>query len=154
MTLTVEYPKDLAQHVGKELGPSEWVTVDQAMIDKFAEATGDHQWIHVDVERAKREMPGGKTIAHGYLTLSLVPRLASTLVKVNKRSRGVNYGSNKVRFTNTVPAGARVRLRQKLLKVDEVSGNGIRATWEMTMEVEGQERPALVAETIGVQYGV
>ena len=154
MTLTVEYPKDLAQHVGKELGPSEWITVDQAMIDKFAEATGDHQWIHVDVERAKKEMPGGKTIAHGYLTLSLVPRLASTLVKVNKRSRGVNYGSNKVRFTNTVPAGARVRLRQKLLKVDEVSGNGIRATWEMTMEVEGQERPALVAETIGIQYGV
>jgi acyl dehydratase len=152
MTLTVEYPRDLAQHVGKELGPSEWITVDQAMIDKFAEATGDHQWIHVDVERAKREMPGGKTIAHGYLTLSLVPRLASTLVKVNKRSRGVNYGSNKVRFTNMVPAGARVRLRQKLLKVDEVSGNGIRATWEMTMEVEGQERPALVAETIGVQY--
>ena len=154
MTLTVESPKDLAQHVGKELGPSEWITVDQAMIDKFAEATGDHQWIHVDVERAKREMPGGKTIAHGYLTLSLVPRLASTLVKVNKRSRGVNYGSNKVRFTNMVPAGARVRLRQKLLKVDEVSANGIRATWEMTMEVEGQERPALVAETIGVQYGV
>ncbi|MGH7333715.1 MAG: MaoC family dehydratase [Candidatus Rokuibacteriota bacterium] len=154
MTLTVESPKDLAHHVGKELGPSEWITVDQAMIDKFAEATGDHQWIHVDVERAKREMPGGKTIAHGYLTLSLVPRLASTLVKVNKRSRGVNYGSNKVRFTNMVPAGARVRLRQKLLKVDEVSGNGIRATWEMTMEVEGQERPALVAETIGVQYGV
>jgi acyl dehydratase len=154
MTLTVESPKDLAQHVGKELGPSEWITVDQAMIDKFAEATGDHQWIHVDVERARREMPGGKTIAHGYLTLSLVPRLASTLVKVNKRSRGVNYGSNKVRFTNMVPAGARVRLRQKLLKVDEVSGNGIRATWEMTMEVEGQERPALVAETIGVQYGV
>jgi acyl dehydratase len=153
MTLTVEYPKDLAQHVGKELGPSEWITVDQAMIDKFAEATGDHQWIHVDVERAKKEMPGGKTIAHGYLTLSLVPRLASTLVKVNKRSRGVNYGSNKVRFTNMVPAGARVRLRQKLLKVDEVAGNGIRATWEMTMEVEGQERPALVAETIGVQYG-
>jgi acyl dehydratase len=152
MTLTVEYPRDLAQHVGKELGPSEWITVDQVMIDKFAEATGDHQWIHVDVERAKREMPGGKTIAHGYLTLSLVPRLASTLVKVNKRSRGVNYGSNKVRFTNMVPAGARVRLRQKLLKVDEVSGNGIRATWEMTMEVEGQERPALVAETIGVQY--
>jgi acyl dehydratase len=153
MTLTVEYPKDLAQHVGKELGPSEWITVDQAMIDKFAEATGDHQWIHVDVERAKKEMPGGKTIAHGYLTLSLVPRLASTLVKVSKRSRGVNYGSNKVRFTNMVPAGARVRLRQKLLKVEEVSGNGIRATWEMTMEVEGQERPALVAETIGVQYG-
>jgi acyl dehydratase len=152
MTLTVEYPKDLAQHVGKQLGPSDWIAVDQAMIDKFAEATGDHQWIHVDVERAKRDMPGGKTIAHGYLTLSLVPRLASTLVKVSKRRHGVNYGSNKVRFTNTVPAGSRVRLHQKLLKVEDVPGNGVRATWEMKIEVEGQERPALVAETIGVQY--
>jgi acyl dehydratase len=150
--LTVEYPRDLQQHVGQELGPSDWITVDQAMIDKFAEATGDHQWIHVDVERAKREMPGGKTIAHGYLTLSLVPRLASTLLKVTKRSRGVNYGSNKVRFTGMVPAGARVRLRQKLLKVEEVANNGVRVTSEMTMEVEGQERPALVAETMGIQY--
>jgi acyl dehydratase len=151
-TLTVEYPRDLQQHIGQELGPSDWITVDQAMIDKFAEATGDHQWIHVDVERAKREMPGGKTIAHGYLTLSLVPRLASTLLKVTKRSRGVNYGSNKVRFTGMVPAGARVRLRQKLLKVEEVANNGVRVTSEMTMEVEGQERPALVAETMGIQY--
>ena len=94
--LTVETPHDLLQHVGRTLGPSEWITVDQPMIDKFAEATGDHQWIHVDVERAKRDMPDGKTIAHGYLTLSLVPRLASTLVKVTAVSRGVNYGSNKV----------------------------------------------------------
>ena len=89
-TLTVEYPKDLKEHICRELGPSDWMTVDQAMIDKFAEATGDHQWIHVDVERAKREMPGGNTIAHGYLTLSLVPRLAATLVKVQKRRRGIN----------------------------------------------------------------
>jgi acyl dehydratase len=151
-TLTVESPKDLKQHVGKALGPSDWFTVDQAMIDKFAEATGDHQWIHVDVERAKREMPGGKTIAHGYLTLSLVPRLASSLVKVTNRKRGVNYGSNKVRFTNTVPAGARVRLHQKLVNVEEIAGGGVRVTSEMTMEIEGQEKPALVAETIGVQY--
>src|SRR5829696_7801256 len=102
-TLTVDSPKDLAQHVGKALGPSEWMTVDQAMIDKFADATGDHQWIHVDVERAKKEMPGGKTIAHGFLTLSLVPRMAATLITINKRSRGINYGSNKVRFTSPVP---------------------------------------------------
>ena len=86
----VETPKDLLQHVGRELGPSDWMTVDQAMIDKFAEATGDHQWIHVDVERARKEMPGGKTIAHGYLTLSLVPRLAATLTRVKKRSRGTS----------------------------------------------------------------
>jgi acyl dehydratase len=139
--------------VGKPLGPSEWFTVDQAMIDKFADATGDHQWIHVDVERAKRDMPGGKTIAHGYLTLSLVPRLAATLVKVNQVSRGVNYGSNKVRFTNVVPAGARVRLHQTIVKVDPVDGNGVRVTSEVKMEIEGQERPALVAEIMGIRYG-
>jgi acyl dehydratase len=151
--LTVEKPQDLAQHVGKDLGPSDWITVDQPMIDKFAEATGDHQWIHVDVERAKREMPGGKTIAHGYLTLSLVPRLASTLVKVSQVSRGVNYGSNKVRFTSTVPAGSRIRLHQKIVKVEPVEGNGVRVTTEVKMEVEGQERPALVAEIMGIRYG-
>ena len=151
--LIVEKPQDLAKHVGQELGPSDWMTVDQAMIDKFAEATGDHQWIHVDVERAKREMPGGKTIAHGYLTLSLVPRLASTLVKVTEVSRGVNYGSNKVRFTSVVPAGARIRLHQKIVKVEPVENNGVRVTSEVKMEVEGQERPALVAEIMGIRYG-
>jgi acyl dehydratase len=151
--LTVEKPQDLAQHIGKDLGPSDWITVDQPMIDKFAEATGDHQWIHVDVERAKREMPGGKTIAHGYLTLSLVPRLASTLVKVTQVSRGVNYGSNKVRFTSTVPAGSRIRLTQKIVRVEPVENNGVRVTSEVKMEVEGQERPALVAEIMGIRYG-
>ncbi len=150
--LEVETPTDLLRHVGRELGPTEWLTVDQAMIDTFADATGDHQWIHVDVERARREMPGGTTIAHGYLTLSLVPRMAATLVRVTKRSRGVNYGANKVRFTNAVPAGSRIRLRQRLANVEEVAGNGVRVTSEMTVEVEGQERPALVAEVISLQY--
>lgn len=150
--LKVEKPQDLLPHVGEELGPSEWLTVTQEMIDKFAEATGDHQWIHVDVERAKREMPGGKTIAHGYLTLSLLPRLAPTLLRVEKRRRGLNYGSNRVRFTAPVPAGARVRLRQKLLKVEPVEDNGMRVTSEMTMEVEGSSRPAMVAETLGIVY--
>ncbi len=121
--LVVQTPQDLKQHIGKTLGPSEWITVDQAMIDKFAEATGDHQWIHVDVERAKKEMPGGKTIAHGYLTLSLVPRLGPQLIKVEKRKRGINYGSNKVRFTNTVPAGSRIRLKQTIKNVEDVEGN-------------------------------
>jgi len=151
--LKVEKPQDLLQHVGEQLGPSEWLTVTQEMIDKFADATGDHQWIHVDVERAKKEMPGGKTIAHGYLTLSLLPRLAPTLMKVEKRRRGVNYGSNRVRFTAPVPAGARVRLRQKLVKVEPVEDNGFRVTSEMTMEVEGNTRPAMVAETLGIIYG-
>jgi len=102
--IELERPADLAQYVGKEIGVSDWFTVDQAIIDKFADATGDHQWIHVDVGRAKREMPGGKTIAHGYLTLSLVPRLGQTIYRVKKRSRGLNYGSNRIRFTGQVPA--------------------------------------------------
>jgi acyl dehydratase len=149
--LELETPHDWLKNIGRELGPSDWMTVDQAMIDKFAEATGDHQWIHVDVERAKKEMPGGKTIAHGYLTLSLVPRLASTLSRVKKRSRGVNYGSNKVRFISPVQAGARIRLRQRIANVEEVPG-GVRVTSEMTVEIEGQPKPALVAETMGVSY--
>jgi acyl dehydratase len=151
-TLKVEYPKDLLKLVGTELGPSEWMTVDQPMIDKFAEATGDHQWIHVDVERAKKEMPGGKTIAHGYLTLSLVPRMAAGLLEVTKRSRGINYGSNKIRFISPVQAGARIRVRQRITGAEEVPGNGVRVSSEMTVEIEGQEKPALVGEIIGVRY--
>src|SRR4051794_15748085 len=150
-TLTVESPEELLQHVGRELGPSEWMAVDQTMIDKFAEATGDHQWIHVDVERAKREMPGGKTIAHGYLTLSLLPRLSHEIYSIRKRSRGINYGSNKVRFTAPVPAGSRVRLHQTLKAVDDIEG-GIRMTFDSQIEVEGSSRPALVAETMGLAF--
>jgi acyl dehydratase len=149
--LEIERPADLAAYVGKEIGVSDWCTVDQAMIDKFAEATGDHQWIHVDVERARREMPGGRTIAHGYLTLSLVPRLSHAIYTVNKRSRGINYGSNRVRFTGPVPAGSRVRLRQTIKAVEPIEG-GVRVTSESTIEVEGSDRPALVAETIGLLF--
>ena len=150
-TLTVDTPKDLTQHIGRELGPSEWLIVDQAMIDKFADATGDHQWIHVDVERAKKEMPGGRTIANGYLTLSLVPRLAQTIYRVKHRSRGLNYGSNRIRFTGQVPSGSRIRLRQKIKSVEPLDG-GVRITSENTVEVEGAARPALVAETISMQF--
>jgi acyl dehydratase len=150
--IEVERPVDLAQYVGKEIGVSDWFTIDQAIIDKFADATGDYQWIHVDVERAKREMPGGKTIAHGYLSLSLVPRLAATIYRVKKRSRGLNYGSNRVRFTGVVPAGSRVRLRQKIKSVEPVEGGGVRITSESTMEIEDATRPVLVAETISMQF--
>jgi acyl dehydratase len=143
---------DYAAQVGKEIGVSDWVLVDQDRINKFADATGDHQWIHVDVEKAKKEMPGGKTIAHGYLTLSLVPMLTHGISKVKKVSRGINYGSNKVRFTNMVPAGSRVRARQKLIAADPVQGNGMRFTAEITIEIEGQERPACVAEVMSIQY--
>jgi acyl dehydratase len=150
--IEVDRPTDLAQYVGKEIGISDWFTVDQAMIDKFADATGDHQWIHVDVDRAKSEMPGGKTIAHGYLTLSLVPRLAATIYRVKKRRHGLNYGSNRIRFTGQVPAGSRIRLRQKIKSVEPVEGGGVRITSESTVEVEGAQRPALVAETISMQF--
>src|SRR5579885_1370378 len=126
--IEVERPGDLAQYVGKEIGVSDWFTVDQAIIDKFADATGDFQWIHVDVERAKREMPGGKTIAHGWPTLSLVPRLASTLYRVKQRSRGINYGANRVRFTGMVPAGGRIRLRLKIKAVETMKDGGTRIT--------------------------
>ena len=121
------------------------------MIDKFADATGDHQWIHVDVERAKREMPGGKTIAHGYLTLSLVAGLAHQTHDIRHRSRGINYGSDRLRFTSPVPSGSRVRLHQTLTKVEDIKG-GVRLTFDTQMEVEGQDRPALVAETIALAY--
>jgi acyl dehydratase len=149
--IEVERPADLLAYAGKDMGVSDWYTVSQDQIDKFADATGDHQWIHVDVERAKKEMPGGKTIAHGWLTLSLVPRLAATIYRVKNRSRGVNYGANRVRFTGTVPAGGRIRLRLKLKSIEKVEG-GVRVTSEGTMELEGSDRPVLVAETIGITY--
>jgi acyl dehydratase len=151
MMLTVNTPAEMKSHVGEEMGTSDWVTVDQAMIDKFADATGDHQWIHVDVERAKREMPGGTTIAHGFLTLSLIAGLSQRTHDIRHRSRGINYGLNRVRFTAPVPAGSRVRLQQKLLKVEDIEG-GVRMTFENTVEIEGQTRPAVIAESIALAY--
>ncbi len=147
---TVDYD-DLASLAGQEIGISEWVEIDQDRINKFADATGDHQWIHVDVARAKAEMPGGKTIAHGYLTLSLIPMLGAKILRVTGVSRGINYGANKLRFTNMVPVGSKVRARQKLLSVEPRSG-GLQMINEMTIEIEGQDRPACVAETISLVY--
>ena len=149
--LEVEKPADMKALIGKQVGTSEWVLVDQAMIDKFAEATGDHQWIHVDVERAKREMPGGKTIAHGYLTLSLIPWLTGGMMRIDGVTRGINYGSNKIRFTNMVPVGSKVRARQKLIAAEPKAG-GMQLTNEVTIEIEGAQRPACVAETISLIY--
>jgi acyl dehydratase len=143
--------EELPSLAGQEMGVSDWVQIDQDRINTFADATGDHQWIHVDVERAKKEMPGGKTIAHGYLTLSLIPMLAAEIMRITDVSRGINYGSNKVRFTNMVPVGSRVRGRQKLISVEPKAG-GLQLTNEMTIEIEGQERPACVAETISLVY--
>jgi acyl dehydratase len=137
--------------VGQETGVSDWVTIDQDRINSFADATGDHQWIHIDVARAAKEMPGGKTIAHGFLTLSLIPWLTGGFLRIEGVTRGINYGSNKVRFTNMVPVGSRVRARSKLLSVEPRSG-GMQLVSEVTIEIEGEKRPACVAETIGIVF--
>lgn len=143
--------EELPSIAGQEIGVSDWVTIDQNRINQFADATGDHQWIHVDVERAKKEMPGGKTIAHGYLTLSLIPMLAAQVMRISGVSRGINYGSNKVRFTNAVQVDSRVRGRQKLVSVEQ-RGDATQLISQFTIEVEGQQRPACIAETIGLVY--
>lgn len=148
--LKVEKPSDLLQHVGETLGPSEWLTVTQEMIDKFADATGDHQWIHVDVERATREIGG--PIAHGYLTLSLIPFLGQGMLPVKGVTRGINYGSDKVRFINMVRVGKRVRMRQKLIGAEPKAG-GMQLKNECTIEIEGEDKPACIAETISIVYG-
>ncbi len=141
---------DLESIVGQEVGVSAWHQITQTQVNKFAEATGDHQWIHVDVERATREIGG--PIAHGYLTLSLLPMLSAQVMKVEGVQRGINFGSNKVRFTNMVPVGSRVRLKQKCLSVEPRAG-GKQVTMESTIEIEGKDRPACVAESIGIIYG-
>lgn len=141
---------DLPGLIGEEMGVSDWVVVDQNRVNLFADATGDHQWIHIDVERANREMGG--PIAHGYLTLSLIPFLGAGIMRITGVTRGINYGSDKVRFTNMVRVGKRVRMRQKLLNVQPKAG-GLQITNECTIEIEGEDRPACVAETISVVYG-
>ncbi len=141
--------KDLPNHVGRE-SVSDWVQVTQERVNQFADATGDHQWIHVDVERANREMGG--PIAHGYLTLSLLPLLGAKLMPVAGVTRGINYGVDKVRFVNMVRVGKRVRLRQKLLGVEPKAG-GVQLRNECTVEIEGEEKPACIAITLSLLYG-
>lgn len=140
--------RDLQSAVGEVLGESEWVAVTQEMIDRFAEATGDFQWIHVDREKAKAS-PFGTTIAHGFLTLSLVPRLLDKVYSVGKVAARLNYGCNKVRFTQPVPSGRRIKARIKLVEVEETP-KGVRVTSEATVALEGSDRPACVAELVAV----
>lgn len=142
---------DFEAMVGTEIGVSDWLLIDQKRISQFADATNDHQWIHVDEERARRELPTGKTIAHGYLTLSLIPCLTRGMLKIEGATRVINYGLNKVRFMTMVPVGSRVRARQKLVSVRERAG-AIQTTNEITIEIEGEKRPACVAETIGLFF--
>lgn len=147
MSVVVEHAADLATHIGRPLGASDWVIVDQAKIDAFAQLTGDDHWIHVDVERARREMPQGRTIAHGFLLLSLIPFLQRGIYTIRQRGKGLNYGCNRVRFTAPVPVDSRVRLLQTLKGCEAVEA-GTRLTFESTVEIEGRERPALVADTL------
>jgi acyl dehydratase len=142
--------KDLPGVVGTEVGVSDWLEITQDRVNQFADATGDHQWIHVDVERATREIGG--PIAHGYLTLSLIPFLSAGMMPVKGVTRGINYGSDKVRFVSMVRVGKRVRLRQQLIGAEPKAG-GMQIKNLCTIEIEGEDKPACVAETLTVLYG-
>jgi acyl dehydratase len=141
----------LKEWVGKEVAVSDWVEVSQEHIDAFAGATGDDQWIHVDRARAASESPYGGTVAHGFLTLSLLPYLIREAVDIQGARMGINYGLNRVRFTGPVPAGSRVRARFRLAAAEEIEG-GVQAVWDVTVECEGATKPALVAEWITRRY--
>ena len=141
---------DLAGRVGQEVGVSEWLEIAQDRIDLFAKATEDFQWIHIDKERAKQS-PFGTTIAHGFLTLSLLPKLSDSAFEISDRKMGVNYGLNKLRFTSPVPAGSKVRARFTLTKLEDIEG-GVQTTWSVVVEREGGDKPVLVAETLSRHY--
>jgi acyl dehydratase len=142
----------IKEFVGKPLGPTEWLTIGQEQIQDFARATGDHQWIHVDVERAKRESPFGGPIAHGYLTMSLAPALLPQLIQVENSSRTINYGADKVRLPRPVPAGARVRLSAQIKSVRNVPGGAARVTIALRFDVEGEKKPCCTADAIYVYF--
>lgn len=145
--ISVDTLAELADHIGEDLGTSEWMMIDQKMIDAFAELTGDRNWYHCDIERAARELPGGRTIAHGLLTLALVPGMAGQIVEVRRHGRAFNYGLNKVRYPAPVPAGSRVRLRMTVLSA-EAQAIGTMLCRGYTMELEGSAKPAMIAEML------
>jgi acyl dehydratase len=150
MTTIIDGIDGLKAKVGEHLGYSDYVEITQEQVNQFAEATGDHQWIHIDVERAKAG-PFGGPIAHGYLTLSLGPALSPQIIAVTGVAMGVNYGCNKVRFPSPVPVGSKLRLGAKLLEVEDVAG-GAQVTMEFTFEVEGAPKPSCVAEVVFRYY--
>ena len=150
MTKTALKIRDLESRVGQEIAVSPWVAVPQERIDLFAKATEDFQWIHVDPVRAKAS-PFGTTIAHGFLTLSMLPKLTESTFEFSDRKMGVNYGLNKVRFTAPVPAGAKIRGRFTLAKYEKLEG-GVQTTWSVTVEREGGDKPVMVAEAISRHY--
>ncbi len=142
---------EMPAHVGQEIAVSDWVTITQEQVNQFAQATGDHQWIHVDVEKA-RAGPFGAPIAHGFLTLSLLPRFFETAIAIGGTRMGVNYGLNKVRFTAPVPVGSRLRARLTLLACEPIEGDGMQMTWKVSVEREGSDKPVCVAESLARRY--
>jgi len=151
MKRSFETLAELAACVGQEVAVSDWLTITQEQVNLFAQATGDHQWIHVDVERAKAG-PFGAPIAHGFLTLSLLPKLVESALEIRGSRMGVNYGLNKVRFTAPVPVGSRVRSRSTLLEAKPIENGGYQMTWNVTIELEGSPKPACIAESINRRY--
>jgi acyl dehydratase len=148
---TLQNLAELPTLVGQEVAVSDWITITQEQINLFADATGDHQWIHVDVERA-RTGPFGAPIAHGFLTLSLIPKFFETSMRILEVGMGVNYGLNKVRFTAPVPVGSRLRGRMKLLDCQPIENRGMQMTWQVTVEREGSDRPVCIAESLSRRY--
>lgn len=148
---TFQTLKELQALTGQEVVVSDWITITQEQVNQFAQATGDHQWIHVDVDKAKAG-PFGAPIAHGFLTLSLLPRFFESSLHVLESRMGVNYGLNKVRFMAPVLVGSRLRARMKLLQCDPIDNNGMQMTWEVTIEREGAPKPVCVAESIARRY--
>lgn len=148
---TFEHLADLKILVGQEVAISEWITVTQEQVNQFAQATGDHQWIHVDVERATAG-PFGAPIAHGFLTLSLLPRFFESAMEIRNTRMGVNYGLNRVRFTAPVPVGSRLRGRMTLLACEPIDNGGMQMTWQVTVEREGSDKPACIAESLTRRY--
>jgi acyl dehydratase len=140
--------EEAVEAVGQELGVSDWVAIDQKRIDAFADTTGDHQWIHVDVERARAESPYRTTIAHGFLTLSLIPALSRDNYRVENARMGINYGLNRVRFLAPVPSGSRIRLKSELVDATKVNETTVDLTVRQTVELDGSEKPAAVADVI------
>ena len=148
---TFQTLSELAALVGQEVAVSDWTTITQEQVNQFAQATGDHQWIHVDVERANAG-PFGAPIAHGFLTLSLIPKFFASALEIVESRMGVNYGLNKVRFTAPVPVGSRLRARLTLLQCEPIDNNGIQMTWAVAVEREGAAKPVCVAESISRRY--
>ena len=148
---TFETIAELAACVGQEVAVSDWITITQQQVNLFAEATGDHQWIHVDVEKAKAG-PFGAPIAHGFLTLSLIPWFFDAALEVKQARMGVNYGLNKVRFTSPVPVGIRLRARMTLLQAEPIDNNGMQMTWSVAVEREGVTKPVCIAESVARSY--